>query len=332
MKRLIMAAAVLAVAVGLLGGLGPAVRAQPVASIALPSPRGVVQLYSGCNNIALSFPDGTAGQTVVQGVTPPGMVESVWRHNAAQGRFEGFNPAFPSVSDLQTVNLWDAVWLCIAAGVTPSPPSPPPSPPPAAPTATPVPTPSQAAGFAVRKTSDYVSGIGTLHVVGEVANNNAFDAEYVKIVGTFLDDAGNVLATDFAYSCLDIVPGHSDSPFHLGVWDPPPGIVRYTLQVEGEGAREAPPLGLEISGVTSNVSEIGTFHVLGLVTNNSDLTYEYVKICGALYDDTGNVIRADFTYTQVDTLAPGQSSSFDYAEWDAPPVASYRLWVQARPM
>ena len=135
MKRLIIAAAVLIVAVGVLAGLGSAVWAQPVASIALPSPRGTVQLYPGCNNIALSFPDGTASETVVQAVTPAGTVEAVWRHNAALARFEGFNPAFPSVSDLLTVNLWDAVWLCIAGIPAPAPPPPAP---PAAPTATPL--------------------------------------------------------------------------------------------------------------------------------------------------------------------------------------------------
>jgi penicillin amidase len=99
----------------LLAGSGASVLAQPVASIALPPPRGTVQLYSGCNNIALSFPDGTDSQTVVNAVTPAGVVEAMWRHDAAQNRFEGVSPAAPQASDLLTVNQWDAVWLCVAA-------------------------------------------------------------------------------------------------------------------------------------------------------------------------------------------------------------------------
>jgi len=120
------------------------VRAQPVASIALPPPRGTVQLYSGCNNIALSFPDGTDSQTVVDAVTPAGVVQAMWRHNAALARFEGFSPAAPQASDLLTVNLWDAVWLCVGA-VPPPAPTVPPVPPPAAPTATPIPPPAPTA-------------------------------------------------------------------------------------------------------------------------------------------------------------------------------------------
>jgi inhibitor of cysteine peptidase len=89
--------------------------AQPVAAIALPAPGSRVDLYEGCNNVALTFPDGTAIETVVAAVTPAGAVDAVWRHDAALGRFEGFNPRYPAVSDLRTVDFLDAVWLCVAA-------------------------------------------------------------------------------------------------------------------------------------------------------------------------------------------------------------------------
>lgn len=88
-------------------------QAQPVASIALPDPGGVKQLYPGCNNITLTFPDGTASETVVQVVSPAGAAESMWWHDASQNRFVGFSPMAPQASDLLTVNFLDAVWLCI---------------------------------------------------------------------------------------------------------------------------------------------------------------------------------------------------------------------------
>jgi len=124
----------------LLAAHGPSVRAQPVATITLPSPGGTKQLWPGCNNIALSFPDGTASQAVVQAVTPAGAVQAMWRHNAALNKFEGFSPAAPQASDLLTVNFMDAVWLCLAG----TPPAAPP-PPPVAPTPTPVPPPAPTA-------------------------------------------------------------------------------------------------------------------------------------------------------------------------------------------
>ena len=124
-RSLYMGLVALAAVVGaLLAAHGLSVQAQPVANIALPEPGGTVQLYPGCNNIALSFPDGTASQTVVQAVTPAGMVQAMWRHDAAQNRFEGFSPAAPQASDLLTVRFLDAVWICVAAsaeGPSPTP-------------------------------------------------------------------------------------------------------------------------------------------------------------------------------------------------------------------
>ncbi len=149
-KLLIGLAAVVAVAVEtvLLASRGPSAQAQPVASISLPAPGAVKQLYPNCNNITLTFPDGTPSQTVVQAVTPPDAVESLWRHSAALGRFEGFNPAFPGASDLPSVSFLDAVWLCMVEG--PGVTAPPPPPPGATATATspaqPPPPPPPSAG------------------------------------------------------------------------------------------------------------------------------------------------------------------------------------------
>jgi hypothetical protein len=128
---------------------GASAQLQPVASITLPSPGSTVQLYPGCNNIALTFPDGTTSDAVVQAVTPAGAVEAMWRYRADLGGFEGFSPAAPEISDLQTVDFLDPVWLCVAATsqppATPLPTaSPIASPPPSDPTPPPPPTPTPA--------------------------------------------------------------------------------------------------------------------------------------------------------------------------------------------
>ena len=104
---------VLTAGVALLAVAGSRAQAQAVASITLPDPGGIEQLYEGCNNITLTFPDGTTSQTVVQAVSPAGAAESMWRHDASQNRFVGFSPAAPQASDLLTVNFLDAVWLCV---------------------------------------------------------------------------------------------------------------------------------------------------------------------------------------------------------------------------
>jgi hypothetical protein len=119
----------------LLAAHGPPVLAQPVASIALPAPGSTEQLYLGCNNVSLTFPDGTPPQTVVQAVTPAAAVDTLWRFNASQNKFEGFSPAYPQASDLPSLYFLDAVWICTAeappGGVAPPAPAPPTPTPPA---------------------------------------------------------------------------------------------------------------------------------------------------------------------------------------------------------
>jgi beta-lactamase superfamily II metal-dependent hydrolase len=92
---------------------GSRLSAQQVATITLPAPGTAKALYEGCNNVALTFPDSTASENVVQAVTPTTAVQSIWRHSAALSKFEGFSPAAPQASDLTTVDFLDAVWICV---------------------------------------------------------------------------------------------------------------------------------------------------------------------------------------------------------------------------
>jgi len=121
MKGLGITAIALALVV-VLAAYGPSVRAQPVASIALPDPGDTEQLNPGCNNISLTFPDGTASDTVAQAVTPAGALQAMWRYDAALKTWEGYSPAAPpAASDLLTVGFLDSVWLCVAGGPSAAP-------------------------------------------------------------------------------------------------------------------------------------------------------------------------------------------------------------------
>jgi len=142
-----------------LAARGSVAQAQPVATIALPEPGGTEQLYPGCNAVALTFPGGTASQTVAQAVSPGGLVQAIWRYNAAQQRFEAFSPAAPQASDLLSVDFLDAVWICVAA--TPFA-APTPVAPPAAPTLVPAPPPAPSPPSAVTSYTGTHSGGGTV--------------------------------------------------------------------------------------------------------------------------------------------------------------------------
>ena len=85
-----------------------------------PIPMRVVDLTVGCNNVALTYPDGTPVGVVVGSINPQGAMYAIWRLNASPlspgvgPAYEGFAPAAPEASDLQGVNFLEAVFLCVS--------------------------------------------------------------------------------------------------------------------------------------------------------------------------------------------------------------------------
>jgi hypothetical protein len=85
-----------------------------------PEPLRVVNLAVGCNNVALTYPDGTPVNVVVGSINPQGAMYAIWRLNstpplpATGPTYEGFAPAAPQASDLQGVNFLEAVFLCVS--------------------------------------------------------------------------------------------------------------------------------------------------------------------------------------------------------------------------
>ena len=200
------------------------------------------------------------------------------------------------------------------------------------PTPTAVPDGCEEDTLCVRRFSSYVASTGTLHIVGEVANLTGGDVEFVEITANFYSSSGTLLATDYTFADVGVIVAGADSPFDLLLLDPPPGIARYTLRVTDY---YSPPFSDPIFGLHASVSNIytsstGSLHMVGIVTNNSGVTYQYVEPLVALYDAQGNVVRVDFTFTSPDTLGPGQSGTFDLLILSpVPQWTSYRMWVEA---
>lgn len=72
-----------------------------------------IELFRGCNNVSLTWPTGTATSTVAAAITPASNLVSIWRLNNVAQTFTGFSPQFPNNSDLTTVNVIDAVFVCM---------------------------------------------------------------------------------------------------------------------------------------------------------------------------------------------------------------------------
>ena len=82
----------------------------------LASAQRTVDLVLGCNPVALTYDDGTPTTTVAAGVAPAGSLLAIWKYLPAEGRWIGYSAgAPPEVSDLQTVERLDALFVCVNA-------------------------------------------------------------------------------------------------------------------------------------------------------------------------------------------------------------------------
>jgi hypothetical protein len=153
-----------------------------------------------------------------------------------------------------------------------------------------------------------------------VRNNLSTLVNYVQIVGSFYDSSGTLIGTDFTYTDLDYLRPGEKSPFELIVLDESVAsrIDSYTLSVNWEpvfalasAVKEATALTIEEGEQRTN--DFGRYEVVGEITNGGTNPTEYVKVIGTFYDEAGEVIAVDFTYTGPSDLAAGQSPPFEIA-------------------
>ncbi|MGB6836259.1 MAG: hypothetical protein WBF66_00965 [Dehalococcoidia bacterium] len=139
-----------------------------------------VNLSPGCNMTTLTFADGTDTATVAAAVSPPDALDTIWRLDNATGTFQAFTPKAPQASDLTSLNLLDAVFICVdaAADITMPTVSPEPS---GTPISTPLSTGCNALGLT------YPDGTAPSHVADAVTPAGACESmwRYDATQGSF---------------------------------------------------------------------------------------------------------------------------------------------------
>ncbi|MBI2760235.1 MAG: PKD domain-containing protein [Chloroflexi bacterium] len=72
-----------------------------------------VQLFAACNNVAVTWPNGTPLVTVTGAISPSGSISAIWFFINAQQRFVGFSLLPGAPNDLTMVNRGDPVFICM---------------------------------------------------------------------------------------------------------------------------------------------------------------------------------------------------------------------------
>ena len=188
----------------------------------------------------------------------------------------------------------------------------------------------------VRNSAWYVDDFfGDIEIVGEVVNNVGSDVAFVEITANAYSASNTLLTTESGFSCvMSMAPG-TDSPFDIFIFDPPAGIDHIDLSVTG--LTEAPFLFFDppVVGLDPTITNVFTDfidfrHIVGTVTNNSSFTYDFINVCVAFYDGSGDVVRTGLDFVSPDTLGPGATGSFDAsADSSGAGIVSERVWVDA---
>ena len=83
---------------------------------------------------------------------------------------------------------------------------------------------------------------------------------------------------------------------------------------------------------SKSTNSLGWLEVVGEVKNKGSETSNYTKVIVTLYDSTGKVIYADFTYTSPSDIPAGQAYGFKISLLDstiASHVSNYELFTES---
>src|SRR5919106_4933502 len=207
--------------------------------------------------------------------------------------------------------------------------------PPATPT-----TSSSNGTVSILSSSQYSTEFGSTYIVGEVRNDLSDVVQFVQIVGRFYDSNGLLIDTDFTYTDLDLIRPGEKSPFRLIISDETVAqrIDNYTLAVNwdpvfADPSAVAAATVLTIQEGEHRINEFGWYEIVGEVVNGGTDDTEFVKVVATFYDETGQVINTDFTYTDPSDIPTGQSAPFELTVTDedmSDDIQSVKLSAQSQ--
>ena len=185
-----------------------------------------------------------------------------------------------------------------------------------------------AGGCIVQFSSIYEDATDNTHFVGLARNLTAGDVVSASVEVRMYDSSGNLVATEFASPCTRTLQDHASSPIEAII---PPGVTvdeaETVVRPITVGTKAVPDLDFDNIAIGEDGT---TTHLTGDITNNDDINYYAVRVCAAIFDDHGDVVRVGRDYTTPSTIDSSDSGEFDIAIADMPSDAEqYQLWVDA---
>ncbi len=173
---------------------------------------------------------------------------------------------------------------------------------------------------------------GTLWCFGEVVNPGGSTLSEMVVGVNLFDGTGTLLASQAAYTALDVVPVGQTVPFAIPFDDPPTSFAQYQV-----AAVAAVPLQgktryyLDLNPVEVSASQMGgkTYRVSGQLENTGAADAETVKLVVTAYDDAGRIVALRQVQLDVVVLKSGARTPFQ-VDLTIPDAVVNRYGVQAQ--
>ncbi|MEM7126560.1 MAG: FxLYD domain-containing protein [Chloroflexota bacterium] len=151
------------------------------------------------------------------------------------------------------------------------------------------------------------SGSGEFVVVGEIINGENFPVYGAKIIGTFLDDQGNVVGAQEELTLFPKTDIEESNPFRLAVSDPGGQIESYELLLIWE---EISIIEFMPIGVIRAELDDDKLNVTGELRNTQGVGLTSIIVTITFYDEDGHVVGVSDQFYGAQALPPGDTMPY----------------------
>lgn len=178
--------------------------------------------------------------------------------------------------------------------------------------------------------------VGVLHAYGYVENKGAVAATNVQVAMSLLDDMGKTLAAGTGLDLRGIIPPGEKSPYAVQFEQAPTKWASEKVQVQGQPfdpkslLAALAPVMLQTEGVAPAAGQFGAT-IAGQIKNNTDKPVTLASVTGIIYDAAGKPLSVDQTFSQLDTIDPGQDAPFSLSFSDVKTISKFEVFAEGRP-
>lgn len=167
---------------------------------------------------------------------------------------------------------------------------------------------------------------GDVILTGEVVNLSSDQVEMESLAGALVDDAGNILAANtmmtyarYLYPAGD-PEGRDRGLFAATLYGPIENVSQWKVYVRSIENNTTPSADLNVELAGSYVDQLGTYHLVGKVTNNGSSQVS-ASVIGGLYGSDKAVLDATSSSIPL-YLGAGESAPFDLNSFHVLPYLS----------